>query len=244
MRNVRRFITIGFIVVVGSIMALMVLGFVWISNPTHERLPLPGNLVSLESPEGKTLLEESQTRIDHESLVAHLQTQEKRSWCGVASAVTVLNSFDVRPQITQSGFFTDCVTNERSWLRTSFTGMTIDSFARMLQCHGVQARVVHAEASSFEEFRRVARENLKTKGNYVVVNYERSQVGQKPLGHVSPISAYHESSDRFLILDVATFKYPPVWVAASTLWAAMNTIDGESKHSRGYVLISAAMLAK
>jgi hypothetical protein len=110
----------------------------------------------------------------------------------------------------------------------------------MMQCHGLVVRVLHAEASSLEEFRRLAGENLRTEGNFVVVNYDRAGVGQKPTGHISPLSAYHEASDRFLILDVAGYKYPPVWVKASALWTAMNTIDGESKITRGYVLLAPA----
>ena len=30
----------------------------------------------------------------------------------------------------------------------------------------------------------------------------------------SPLGAYDEKADRFLILDVARYKYPPVWVTA------------------------------
>jgi hypothetical protein len=121
--------------------------------------------------------------------------------------------------------------------------MTIDSFGRLMQCHGVEVRVFHAETSSLDEFRRLVSENLRTKGNFAVINYERSRVGQSPSGHISPISAYHEATDLFLVLDVASYKYPPTWVTTTMLWDAMNTIDGESKRTRGYVLITSRALA-
>lgn len=44
-------------------------------------------------------------------------------------------------------------------------------------------------------------------------------------GHFSPLGAYHAPTDSFLIVDVAKYKYPPVWVGADTLFTAMATVD-------------------
>jgi hypothetical protein len=238
MRRAMRIVFTGLAILVA--LAGIVVGgaYVWVSNPKHERLPLPPELISLESAEGKTLLAESVAKVDHETLEAHYQTQEKQSWCGVASAAIVLNSFPAAAPLPQIGFFDECTSNIRSSFRTTFGGIPIDSLAQMMQCHGAEARVLHAEDSSLEEFRRLVAENLRVKGNFVVVNYERAGVGQKPSGHISPLSAYHEASDRFLILDVASYKYPSVWVKASALWSAMNTLDPESKRTRGYMLVA------
>jgi hypothetical protein len=64
-------------------------------------------------------------------------------------------------------------------------------------------------------------------------------VGQERGGHISPLGAYDDKADRFLILDVARYKYPPVWVAASDLFDAMNTPDSDNDNkTRGYVLVS------
>jgi hypothetical protein len=46
----------------------------------------------------------------------------------------------------------------------------------------------------------------------MLVNYERAALGQAKTGHISPIAAYNAKADRLLVLDVATYKYPPVWV--------------------------------
>ena len=74
----------------------------------------------------------------------------------------------------------------------------------------------------------------------MIVNYLRKALGQEIGGHISPLGAYDEKSDRFLILDVARYKYPPVWVTASDLFDAMNTPDSDNgDKTRGYVLISA-----
>jgi hypothetical protein len=53
-------------------------------------------------------------------------------------------------------------------------------------------------------------------------------------------NAYDVDTDRFLILDVARYKYPPVWVwvRASDSFSAMNTTDSENENrTRGFVLI-------
>ncbi len=40
------------------------------------------------------------------------------------------------------------------------------------------------------------------------------------------------------MLDVARYKYPPVWVKAENPWDAVNTDDTESKAKRGFIIIS------
>jgi hypothetical protein len=63
-------------------------------------------------------------------------------------------------------------------------------------------------------------------------------IGQEKFGHISPLAAYDADSDRFLILDVSRYKYPPVWVETSALFAAMNTIDKDNdSKSRGFVIV-------
>jgi Phytochelatin synthase len=34
-------------------------------------------------------------------------------------------------------------------------------------------------------------------------------IGQEQGGHISPLAAYDAETDRFLILDVSRYKYPP-----------------------------------
>ena len=79
----------------------------------------------------------------------------------------------------------------------------------------------------------------------MLVNYLRKAIGQETGGHISPLAAYDAKSDRFLILDVARYKYPPVWVKASDLFDAMNTTDASNENrTRGYVLITKAAAVK
>ena len=84
-----------------------------------------------------------------------------------------------------------------------------------------------------------AAEYLSRENHFVIVNYHRKALGQEWGGHISPLAAYDEKADRFLILDVARYKYPPVWVTTSDLFDAMNTPDPDNENkARGYVLIA------
>ena len=73
----------------------------------------------------------------------------------------------------------------------------------------------------------------------MIVNYLRKSMGQQVGGHISPLAAYDAKADRFLIPDVARYKYPPVWVTTSDLFKAVNTTDASNDNkTRGYVLIA------
>jgi hypothetical protein len=119
-------------------------------------------------------------------------------------------------------------------------GMTLDQLVDLLQCHPAKARAVHAADTTLAEFRALAAKNLATPGDYIVVNYDRAGVGQEHMGHITPLGAYDGKADKFLLLDVARYKYPPVWADAAALFGAMHTDDFVSGKTRGFVEISAA----
>ena len=116
--------------------------------------------------------------------------------------------------------------------------MTLDQIGGILNTYGVKAEVHHAAETSLEEFRALARQALSTPDHYIVVNYLRRAIGQERGGHISPLAAYDAETDRFLVLDVSRYKYPPIWVQAADLYAAMNTTDSDNQNrTRGFVLV-------
>ncbi len=139
--------------------------------------------------------------------------------------------------VTQSTFFDAAARQVRSELDVTFGGMSLAQLRDLLKAHGVDATLTYASDTTLDAFRQQAEENLKTPGDFILVNYQRGAMGQKESGHISPLAAYNAASDRFLILDVAAYKYPPVWVSAQTLWAAMNTLDKSAGHTRGFVIV-------
>ncbi|NMG74507.1 phytochelatin synthase family protein [Aromatoleum diolicum] len=213
-------------------------------------LPLPAGLVSLGSEQGAHLLLDSEARQAYWPLSLQFVTQKTQTYCGVATIVMVLNALEV-PAPTAPGiepftaFDQDNFFNERTdaiLLRPVLAkiGMTLDQIGGLLGAYSVKADVRHAGDGGLDEFRTLAVRYLGTPGRYVIVNYLRRTIGQESGGHISPLAAYDADTDRFLILDVSRYKYPPVWVKAADLYAAMNTPDSDNENrTRGYVLVTA-----
>ena len=213
-----------------------------------QTLPLPPALIRLDSEAGAQLLIDSQARRAYWPLSVHFLTQKNQAYCGVASVVMVLNALGVNapPAAGYEPFATftqDNVLNERTEAilpqKTLVRqGMTLTELGRILASYGVAVSVSHADEEGLARFRSEASRQLSVPGGYVLANYLRRAIGQESGGHISPLAAYDAKSDRFLILDVSRYKYPPVWVSASELYAAMNTVDSDnSNRRRGYVLV-------
>jgi hypothetical protein len=211
-------------------------------------LPLPANLIDLNSTAGESLLFASRARADFLPLSSQFQTQKTPSYCGVASSIMVLNALGLPAPIaveyapysvfTQDNFFTPQAEQVVTAAVVQRRGMTLAQLAGLLSSHGAVAAPYHASDLNLGRFRQLMIRNLQEPHNFVVVNYLRRSIGQERGGHISPVAAYHQASDRFLILDVSRYKYPPVWVKATELWSAINTIDSDSGKTRGIVLIS------
>lgn len=229
----------GILVVIGT--GLSALTWIAFSPPSIKKLALPKNLISLESPEGQKLLTQSNSKQDFAPLNTHFETQMRRAYCGVASSVMVLNALKSKTQgyhpLTQDTFFNPQAQSIHSSYAVTFSGMTLAQLAALLKSHNVKVEVYHASETTLNQFRTQAKANLAHPGDYIIVNYQRSALGQEATGHISPIAAYHEQSDRFLIQDVSSYKYPPVWVSAKELWQAMNTTDLSSQKTRGYLIV-------
>ena len=60
-------------------------------------------------------------------------------------------------------------------------------------------------------------------------------VGMDGTGHFSPVVAFEPESDSALVLDVARYKYPPVWMPIETLFDGINTTDASARDTRGLI---------
>jgi hypothetical protein len=232
-----------------TFLAVLLLGSAAIWNryfrtPPIERLPLPDHLVALESPAGRTLLAESNFIADYEGLAANFVSQSRPAFCGVASTVVALNALRKSdPRLNQSTFFSRARTEVRDSFRVSFTGMSLGQLDDVLRAHGAQTTVVYASDSNIDAFRSIAKNNLRSGGDVLLVNYQRAELGQSESGHISPLAAYHAETDQVLILDVAAYKYPPVWVSTETLWSAMNApLNSSTNRTRGFIVVRDAEL--
>jgi hypothetical protein len=214
-----------------------------------ETLPLPPGLIALDSSEGERLLFDAEATKAYFPLSLHFVTQENPAFCGPASIAIVLNALGVprEPSDATAGFgmfdqdniFDARTEAVKARAEVERGGMTLDQLGGFLVAHDLKIEVHHAADSSLDAFRKVAVQELGGKDRFVLVNYLRSALGQKTGGHISPVAAYDVDTDRFLILDVSRYKYPPIWVEAAALFAAMNTTDADNDdQTRGFVVVS------
>ena len=231
------------------LLQITALWIAFLGNAHADSLSLPPNLTAASSLQGEAFLLDAQSREAYLKLSDQFLTQKTQTFCGVASMVMVFNAMNLpAPEtleyapyriFTQDNIFdakTEAILPRDTILKQ---GITLDQMGALVALKPVNVTIRHAAGSSIDQFRKEASSYLAQKGHFVLVNYLRDSLGQKAGGHFSPLAAYEPKSDRFLILDVARYKYPPVWVTASELFAAMNTQDPDNQNkTRGYVLIS------
>ena len=237
---------------VGIACATLIFGLS-VAGARADTLPLPDNLTGFSTHDGEVFLSESDAREAYFPLASNFLTQKTQAYCGVASIVMILNALGlpapVVPEYAPYRTFTqDNVLSEQSDAvlpreTLARQGMTLDQIGGILGTQPVKAEVHHASESSVDEFRKLASAYLREPGHFVIVNYLRKAMGEETGGHISPLAAYDAKADRFLILDVARYKYPPVWVKTTDMFGAMNTPDAVNDNkTRGFILVTAATI--
>jgi hypothetical protein len=212
--------------------------------------PLPDTLVPFDSKEGHELLQSAQHKADFFPLVSHFTTQRTTAFCGVAASVMVLDSLDVQsPAVkdwapfrafTQENVFEAKTPAGIDAEHVSKGGLTVEQLSALLEANGASAAPVFADASTADAFRAELKKNLDDPKDFIVVDFNRSELKQDMGAHWSPVAAYDEGSDRVLVLDVARMRYPPYWAKVDDLFRAMNTSDIDSGKSRGWVVVTKA----
>ncbi|QSQ19697.1 phytochelatin synthase family protein [Pyxidicoccus parkwayensis] len=118
----------------------------------------------------------------------------------------------------------------------SDAGIQLRQLAGMLAAQGLDVKLrILGDSLKDSAVREELKRNLKTEGDYVIINYFRPTLGQQGAGHISPLAAYDARSDSFLVMDVNATDQRWVWVKASALLASMRTLDGQEH--RGYLLV-------
>ena len=212
------------------------------------RTPAFAEVISIDDPAAEKFFDEAKAKAGFWPLMHFYESQEDQTYCGVASATIILNSLGVESppaptiypfrKFNQSNFFTEAVLAVKPPKFVHLSGITLDELATMIRSYGVEVDVHHAAPPlDLDGFRTIAAAALADPKARVLVNFHRQPLGQQGAGHHSPLAAYDAASDRFLILDVARYRLPPVWAPAAELWAAMNTEDGDAKANRGFLVI-------
>jgi hypothetical protein len=201
-----------------------------------------------DSTDGKALRARIPADADYWELIPAFAVQNTQSYCSVASAITVLNAMPIKKPVdpayapyayfTQRNYFTPDVIKIISPQTVLQMGMTREQMAETMTAHGVRAKSIAGDTLNDDGLRTLLQKALIDDGQFVLANYLRANLGQVGGGHWSVLAAFDAQSDRVLILDVAKYKYPPVWVGISTLRLAIATIDTTSNKPRGLVIVS------
>lgn len=217
----------------------------------NAQLSVPKSLVSLESPAGQRLLIDSHYKADYWPLSRYFVTQKTTTFCCIASLVMVMNSLPIaRPLaaelapyklFTQTNFFYYPGVLQATTPERAHFGETLQKAIQLAKLFPVNVKAYHAKsATGFKAFMQRAKHVMQNPQAFLIINFGRKGIDEVGGGHFSPVAAYNQKANRFLIMDVARYKYPPVWVKAKALWHAMELVDTTSKQARGYLIISAS----
>ena len=206
------------------------------------------DLVYLTDPEGAKRFMHSDVHADYFPLATYLEYEQILTFCGPATMAAVLNSLAIaRPSprrlypyglFTQDLLFTPANQDIKSYATVENEGLVLTEIAAFLNNLGVTAEYHHSLDLTTPQLREIIKETLQDPNKRLIVNYSRSGIGQVGGGHISPLAAFDSASDQVLILDVAKYKYAPVWVSVGMLHASMNEEDPSSNKSRGIVIVS------
>ncbi|HJO94939.1 MAG TPA: phytochelatin synthase family protein [Victivallales bacterium] len=208
------------------------------------------SLINYNSIKGQNLLSQS---LSHNFLMLsqNYETQANRRYCAVASAVITLNSLmkdrgPVDPHyapfkyFTQTDIFTPAVLKITTPADIYSNGLTLDQEAKVLKTFGVNVKIYHAGNITSEKAGDIIKSAIHKSNTYVIANILQPSMSPNIPGggHFSPLAAYNIKENKVLFLDVARYEHGPYWISMSTLYNQMNTIDGTSKVTRGFLVVS------
>ncbi|CAG4883947.1 Phytochelatin synthase, bacterial type [Georgfuchsia toluolica] len=203
--------------------------------------------VYLNTPDGEQRLIGAKLRQHFFAVQPYVETQQNLAFCGPASIVAVMNSFDTprpfEPRLypyrfyTQDNIFNADTQRVKSFIMVSVRGMTLAEMAAFFNALGVRATAYYANRLDIDQLRTLLKDTLARPNARIVANFNRKLLTQEGGGHQSPLAAYDEVSDSVLMLDVAKFKYPPAWINIGELLEAMQSVDPDSGKSRGLVIV-------
>lgn len=198
--------------------------------------------------DGQKLFDEAEIKAPYFKLATYLESEQILTFCGPATIAAVLNSLEVKrpvPQrlypwglFTQDTVFTPENQAVKPYPMVEHEGLVLEQLTTFFTNLGVQAEMHHADTIDEAKLRQLVKDTLSDPNKRLVINYTRKAIGQNGDGHISPVGAYDADTDRVLVLDVAKYKYPPVWMTVADLYKAIDSIDSGSSKTRGIVVVS------
>jgi hypothetical protein len=211
------------------------------------RLQIPQSLVALTQPAGQKRLMGTNDKQSYWPLSAHFETQKNQAYCSVATSVMALNALDIQrpkntlypdfPYFTQEDFFRSIDPQLANPEKVAQEGMTLDQLSAVLGHFPITVLKYHASDLTLEQFRELIRTTASHSDRFALLNFKRTLIGEVGGGHWSPLAAFDAATDSALLLDVARYKYPAVWVPVTQLYEAALAVDDDSGLARGLIVI-------
>ncbi|QLE78772.1 phytochelatin synthase [Francisella sp. Scap27] len=228
-----------------------------LSDTNTTRLTLPKNVVGFSTPQGQELLKTSPEKYSQQywKLAEYFTTENGISFCGPAADVMVLNALGLEPALApahreftifdQTNIFynKDLIKDSITPARIYMHGLPLDETAEIINKQETigakaEAKVYHANKFKDEaQLKNTLLSSMKD-GKYIIINYNRADMGASGGGHFSPLAAYNPKADMWLLMDVARYKYEPAWIKTSDLYKAIQAKDSESLKPRGIIVVS------
>lgn len=207
---------------------------------------------NLNTEKGIEMLLESRYRAAYWALSQYYETQDNQTYCGIASAVMVLNALEIPSPyawpgdpysslFTQHNFFSDDVLQKVDHKSILKRGLSIADLSLAISAWHVKTEVVYGNHLSEESLRELLKLYLVQTDRFIIANYYRPVIQGVCGGHFSPIGAYDQETDSVLILDVYRHEYTSTWVPLSKFLEALQPIDSDSKLPRGLLLVAQAL---
>jgi hypothetical protein len=216
-------------------------------RPASGPLPVPAGLVPLTQPAGQQRLVSTAYNQSYWPLAQYFETQRNEAYCSVATSVMALNALGIRrpesseypdfPFFSQQDFFRGIDAQVANAAQVSKEGMTLDQLSAALRAFPVEVTKFHASDLTLDQFRDLIRDTTSRRDRFALLNFRRVEIGETGGGHWSPLAAYDAASDSALLLDVARYKYPAVWVPVARLYAGAQAVDNVSHLSRGLLIV-------
>jgi hypothetical protein len=214
-----------------------------------QQLEIPSHLFALSHPVGQQRLLQSSYSQAYWPLATYFETQRNQAYCSVATSVIALNALGIKrpatalfpdfPFFTQQDFFTGVDARTADPEVVAREGMTLAQLGSVLASYPVSVDSISADTLDVAQLRELLKKHLREQDRFVLFNFNRRFIGEVGGGHWSPLAAYHEASDSVLLMDVARYKYPPVWVPLADLLRGAQDHDSVSGKARGLLIVSA-----
>jgi hypothetical protein len=165
---------------------------------------------------------------------------QRKSFCGVCSAVITANTLNNQSTFNQDNFFTPQVNDIIKAPTVTKMGLTLRELKETLSHLEPKLRTekFYAHTSGLDLFKSHLKK-WNHQQNMIIVNFSRKSIAGSGMysGHFSIVAGYDQKNRQVLILEVNGDK-ESFWISDRDLFTAMLAIDPVSRIPRGWATVS------